>query len=286
MVKESLSKMLGFNYNESKQEQVRDLKIEEIKTNPFQPRKYFDSIQLDELTKSIKEYGVIQPIIVREAGKKFELVAGERRLRASQAAGLKTIPAIVRNLTDLEIAELALIENLQREDLNYFEEAEGYKKLIQDFSLTQEEIARKVGKSQSTIANKIRLLKLPESVKQNITPDIVTERHARALLKLPGEREQIEILKEIYENELNVRETDLLIEKYLQEHQNTNENSNKENRKKIVRIFKDMRLYLNTIRSAVSAIKEAGVNIKAIEKDYEEFIEINIKIPKNLKGNT
>lgn len=278
-MKESLSRMLGFNSNqEEKNEQIQEIQIAQIKANPFQPRKYFDAMQLEELARSIKEFGVIQPIIVRQANNGYELVAGERRMRASQNLGLQRIPAIVRNLSDKDIAELALIENLQREDLNYFEEAEGFKRLLQDFDLTQEDIAKRVGKSQSTIANKMRLLKLAPEVKENIAAEIITERHARALLKLPNPTVQLEALKEIYERELNVRETDLLIEQLLV--RENIQHAHKEPGKKIVRIFKDMRIYVNTIKQAVSAIEGAGLNVKMTETNHDDYIEMVIQIPK------
>ena len=278
-MKESLSRMLGFNSNqEEKNEQIQEIQIAQIKANPFQPRKYFDSMQLEELARSIKEFGVIQPIIVRQANNGYELVAGERRMRASQNLGLQRIPAIVRNLSDKDIAELALIENLQREDLNYFEEAEGFKRLLQDFDLTQEDIAKRVGKSQSTIANKMRLLKLAPEVKENISAEIITERHARALLKLPNPTMQLEALKDIYERELNVRETDLLVEQLLV--REDIRPAQKEPGKKIVRIFKDMRIYVNTIKQAVSAIEGAGLNVKMTETNHDDYIEVVIQIPK------
>ena len=278
MVKESITKMLRLNNNENNQ--IQEIPTSNIKANPFQPRKHFDPLQLEELAKSIREYGVIQPLIVRKAKGYFELVAGERRLRAAQLIGLKTVPAIIRELDDKELAEIALVENLQREDLNYFEEAEGYKRLINDFALTQEEVAKRVGKSQSTIANKMRLLKLPDEVQKNINPEIVTERHARALLKIAQPEIQMAVLKEVYVNEYNVRETDLLVEKYLNPE---TEKKNKSGGRKIVRIFKDMRIYLNTIRNAVSTIAEAGLDIKMTEKEYTEYIELLIKIPKTNK---
>ncbi len=280
VVRESLTKFLGINSNniEEKNDQVREISISSIKANPFQPRKFFDPVQLEDLAKSIKEYGVIQPIIVRRVDNHYELVAGERRLRASQSIGKKTIPAIIRDLSDREIAEMALIENLQREDLNFFEEAEGYHRLIQDFGLTQEEIAKRVGKSQSTIANKLRLLKLPEMVRKNISTEVITERHARALLKLPDPALQLAALKEIYEKELNVRETDALVEKILEDKNIASAPT--ERGQKIVRIFKDMRIYLNTIRTAVTTIQEAGLAAKMTEKNHEDYIEVIIKIPK------
>lgn len=277
MVKESLSKMLGFSGTDDKKDQIREINVAAIRTNPYQPRKSFDPFQMEELAKSIKEFGLIQPIVVRKIDNDYELVAGERRLRAVRSLGMLKIPAIVRTLSDKEMAEIALIENLQREDLNYFEEAQGYKRLIDEFTLIQEDIARRVGKSQSTIANKLRLLKLPEKVKDNIKTEIVTERHARALLKLPAENLQLAALKEIYENELNVRETDQLIVRMLE---TIEEKKQTERRKKIVRIFKDMRIYLNAIRSAVSAIEEAGLSVRMEEREHEEYIEVMIQIPK------
>lgn len=287
MVKESLSKMFRLNHLEDRNEQIREINISMIKSNPFQPRKYFDPVQLDELAKSIKEHGLIQPIIVRPVNNYFELVAGERRLKALQIIGMEQIPAIIRHLSDREIAEIALIENLQREDLNYFEEAEGYRKLTHEFALTQEEIAKKVGKSQSTIANKLRLLKLPDIVKENLSTEIITERHARALLKLPTTEAQMFILKEIYENELNVRDTDLLVDKYLEEidkeERDKDEQREGEKGKRIVRIFKDMRIYVNTIRSAVTAIENTGMKVKMLEKNYDEYYEVIIQIPKKKK---
>jgi len=276
LVKESFSRILGFNNIEEKNDQIKEINIASIKTNPYQPRKTFDPIQLEELAKSIKEFGLIQPIVVRKAKDGYELVAGERRLRATRAIGMLKIPAIIRDLSDKELAEIALIENLQREDLNYFEEAEGYKKLIEEFSLIQEDIAKRVGKSQSTIANKLRLLKLPENIKKVINADIITERHARALLKLPTEEMQMEALKEIYQNEFNVRETDQLVEKMME----NIDDKRRERTKKIVRIFKDMRIYLNAIKSAVSAIEEAGLKVRMEEKEYDEYIEVLIQIPK------
>lgn len=281
MVRQSLSKMFGFHQIDNSNENIKELEISTIKTNPFQPRKYFDPIQLEELAKSIKQYGVIQPIIVRKLDNNYELVAGERRLRASLSIGLKTIPAIIRELSNKEIAEIAMIENLQREDLNFFEEAEGYRSLIDEFSLTQEEVAKKVGKSQSTIANKLRLLKLPDIVKENITTEFITERHARALLKLNNVDMQMEVLKEIYEKELNVRETDKLVEEYMNSTKQSEEEATK--KKKVVRIFKDMRLYLNTIKSAVTAIEDAGLNVTMKEEFYDDYIEVLIKIPKQKK---
>lgn len=280
MVKESFSKILGFSGTDDKKEQIKEINVSSIKTNPYQPRRVFDPMQMEELAKSIKEFGLIQPIVVRRNKDEYQLVAGERRLRAVRSLGMIKIPAIVREMSDKELAEVALIENLQREDLNYFEEAQGYKRLIEEFALIQDDIARRVGKSQSTIANKLRILRLPENVKNNINAEIITERHARALLKLPTEEMQMEALKEIYEKELNVKETDLLVERMLERCAKKRPG---ERGKKIVRIFKDMRIYLNAIRSAVSAIEESGLNVKMEEEEHEEYIEVRIKIPKKIR---
>jgi len=279
MVKESLTKMFGFSQSENRNEYVHELNIKDIRPNPYQPRKFFDPIQMDDLAKSIKEFGIIQPLIVRRKDNHYEIIAGERRMRAAQMVGMKTVPAIVRNADEKEMAEMALIENLQREDLNYFEEAEGYKRLIEEFSLTQEEIARRVGKSQSTIANKIRLLKLSERVRKNIAIELITERHARALLKLPDEETQLSALKEIYEQELNVRETDALVERLLRSREKKTQGKSK----KIVRIFKDIRIYLNAIKSAVAEIENAGLDVKVSESDHVDYVQVVIQISKNRK---
>jgi len=266
--------MWGF-FSEEKTEQIRELKIELIRPNPYQPRKFFDSFQLAELAKSIKEFGVIQPVIVRRKENYYELIAGERRIRASLSLGKKTVPAIIKALSDQEVAEIALIENLQREGLNFFEEAEGYQRLLSQFNLTQNQVAQRVGKSQSTIANKLRLLKLSPTVRDNLDLEVITERHVRALLRLPSTELQIFVLKQVYENELNVRATEELITEQLVLRRESLDN-NKE--KHIVRIFTDIRLYLNTLRSAVAAIKEGGLKVKMQEMDYENHVEVLIKI--------
>ncbi|NLT95696.1 MAG: nucleoid occlusion protein [Clostridia bacterium] len=278
-MKDQLTKFFGININnEIDKNEIKNLDLDSIYPNPFQPRRVFDNAHLEELAQSIREFGVLQPILVRKIGTGYELVAGERRFRASQLAGLKTIPAIVKNLSDKEIAEMALIENLQREDLNYFEEAEGYAKLMKEFGITQEEIAKRMGKSQSTIANKLRLLNLPESVRKEISVNVITERHARALLKLDDEKLQLQALKAIYTKNLNVRQTDELVEQLLI---NNEKESKEKNQRKMKKIFKDMRLYLNTIRSAVKTIRDAGLDADINEKDFDDYLEIVIRLPKN-----
>ena len=221
-------------------EEIKELSIDDVSPNPFQPRRIFDPSQLEDLAQSIRQYGVLQPVIVRQVNGRYELVSGERRYRASCLAGAQTIPALVRDLNDKEVAEMALIENLQREDLNYFEEAEGYAKLIQEFQITQEEVARRMGKSQPTIANKLRLLNLAPEVRQEISVDVITERHARSLLKIKDPAQQLEVLHKIYKSNLNVRQTDDYIENLLITDE---KNKREQNKRKMTKAIKDMKIY-------------------------------------------
>jgi ParB family chromosome partitioning protein len=233
---------------------------------------------LEELSQSIKEYGVIQPVLVRKTGDRFELIAGERRFRATKLAGLETIPAIVKELSEQETAEIAMIENLQREDLNFMEEAEGYQVLLTTFGLTQEELAKRVGKSQSTIANKLRLLKLPAAVREELSQETVTERHARALLKLPDEQRQLEVIKCIKEREMTVRQAEEFIEQTLSEISREIEEATPKQR--IIKIFKDIRIFINTIHNVVNEMRKAGLDIKMKETSDADYITIHLQIPK------
>lgn len=185
--------------------------IEELTPNRFQPRRAFNDADQKELVASVKKSGIIQPIIVRKSEIGYEIIAGERRWRAAQAAGLKDVPIVIRNAEDREVAEISLIENVQREDLNPVEEADAYQTLMTRFSLSQEEIAARVGKDRSTIANTVRLLKLPEAVRQALIEKGITAGHARALLALDLPGEQIGALKIIQQKKLNVRDTERLI---------------------------------------------------------------------------
>jgi len=253
--------------------------IDCIRPNPYQPRKQFNKQALDELCESIKQYGVLQPINVRQiTATSYELVAGERRLRAAKMAGLTEIPAIVINVDDNNSAVMALIENLQREDLNYMEEAEGYNNLITEHGFTQEELAQKIGKSQSTIANKIRLLKLPPLVKKILFDNNLTERHARALLKLHDEQLQLKVLKIVCERGLNVKKTEELVERAIEKY--TREVQKKQMEVKITKSIKDVRIFVNTIKQAVEMMRKAGINARAAKRDNEEYVEFIIRIPK------
>lgn len=268
---------------QEKKDEVRNityLSIDYVRPNPYQPRKQFSKAALEELCESIKQYGVIQPINVRRmSGNNYELVAGERRLRAAIMAGLKEIPAIVINVNDNDSAVIALIENLQREDLSYMEEADGYNNLINDHGFTQEDLAQKIGKSQSTIANKIRLLRLPPMVKKILSDNSLTERHARALLKLHDEQLQLKVLKHVCEKGLNVKKTEELVERAIEKF------SQKEKEKvpdrKFTKAIRDIRIFVNTIRQAIDLMKSSGVNAKAAQFDRGEYVEFIIRIPKN-----
>lgn len=258
-------------------EEIMELSIAEIQPNPFQPRLYFDPAQLEELSNSIREYGVLQPVIVRLVDGKYQLVSGERRFRASMLAGKESIPALIRQLSDREVAEMALIENLQREDLNYFEEAEGYARLIQEFQITQEEVAKKMGKSQPTIANKLRLLQISQRVRKEISVDVITERHVRSLLKLKNEEQQLDVLNRIYKNNLNVRQTDDLIENVLIAEE---ENIREQKKKKMMKAIKDMKIFVNTIKGTVKTIQDAGMPAEISESENDEYLEVVIRLPK------
>lgn len=287
----NLAKLLGLNSGSAPEqpaaEQAADdteiqlLGVDAVVPNPFQPRKAFSDDSMQDLAASVREHGIIQPLLVRRTAEGYELIAGERRLRAAKLAGLSTVPAIVRDLADKEMAELAMIENLQREDLHYLEEAEGFQQLLANFGLTQEELARRVGKNQSTIANKLRLLRLSPEVRRDLIAASLTERHARALLKLEDPVKQQEALAVIRQNTLNVREAEDLVEGLLDDI--SREMAKKAPRQNVVKIIRDVRIFLNTINSVVSEMKKAGLKVKVNQTMDEEFININLKIPKRRK---
>ena len=249
--------------------------VENILPNPYQPRKDFEAEALDDLAASIAEYGVLQPLLVaRGAGDTYILIAGERRLRASKLAGLSDVPVIVSNYTEQQIAEIALIENLQREDLHFFEEAEGYEKLMTQFSLTQEAMAMRVGKKQSTIANKLRLLNLPLEIRNAIKEAGLTERHGRALLKLKDREQQEQALKLIIKNGWNVKQTDEYVAKLLAD--------NEPKPKKRMLIVNDVRIYLNSVKKIVGTINEAGIPAQIKQELDGDDVVVTLRI-KNTK---
>lgn len=256
--------------------EIKTIPIANIAPNPGQPRQNFDKTAMQDLALSIMEYGLMQPITVRQTGPfNYELIAGERRLTACKSLGMTYIPAIVMKADDTDSAILALVENIQRENLNYIEEAESFCALITDHGLTQEELADKLGKSQSTIANKIRILRLPPSVRSILIENNLTERHARALLRLSDERQQLRVLKVITDRGLNVSKTEELVEKLLRGPEPT------DLRPKNMRVFKDIRIFTNTIKQAVDMMRRSGIEAKAKKQENDSNIEYTIIIPKN-----
>ena len=262
---------------EERQVEVIEIETGCIAPNPFQPRKTFSDEGLAELCSSIREFGVIQPLIVRQCESGYELIAGERRLRASILAERTHVPCIVRVSPDKEMAEIAMIENLQREDLHYFEEAAGYEKLLSQFSLTQEDLAERVGKSQSTIANKLRLLKLSPAVREVILGADLTERHARALLKIEQETEQIHIARTVIENKLTVKETEDLI---LASGQTVIPADAPVKRPPILRIVKDVRIFINTVHELVTQMKKTGLAVRVTQEQDDDTVTITMVVPK------
>ncbi len=282
-----LSRLIGLRRKDRTpvKEQIREIPIELMKPNPYQPREIFDEESLTELSASIREHGVLQPIIVRRSGEKYELVVGERRLRASLMAGLSTVPAIIKELTEGESAELSLIENLQRKDLTVIEEINGYDRLIKEFGLTQQELAKRVGKGQSTIANKLRLLRLPVPVLEALGKRKITERHARALLKIKSEQGQIDMVDMICEKGLTVGQTEALID------EKKKDIRKKRLRRKIrgeeagsIRAIKDIRLFLNAIKDVIGQLKAAGVGVATEDLDGDDVLEFRICITKAWDG--
>jgi ParB family chromosome partitioning protein len=271
-MKEQISKLFGFVDKNIANEEIRNIPILEIVPSPYQPRIVFDEDRIDELCQTIKTHGVIQPIVVRFRNNKFEIIAGERRFRAASKLGMETIPGIVREINDAQAASIALIENLQREGLTAVEEAAAYQRLMEIHQLTQESLAQRLGKSQSTIANKIRLLQLSEPVKQALMERKITERHARALLSLDTEELQLKVLEDIILRDLNVKQTESRVDFFRE--------AVKIKKQRKLSFSKDVRLALNTIRQSVEMINSSGMEINTNENDFEDYYEIIIKIPK------
>jgi ParB family chromosome partitioning protein len=258
----------------SKKGEPSFIDVESVNVNPNQPRTDFEDEVLDELTDSIKEFGIIQPLIVKKISKeKYELIAGERRLRAAVRAGLTSVPVIIREADDQESALIALIENVQRENLSFLEEAKAYKRLIDEHGLTQTLIAQKVGKKQSTISNKLRLLTLPEDIQISISKNKLTERHARALLKIDDEEIRRYVIDRIVKNKLNVTQTEKLVTDLMNKHENI-----KKNKERIH--FINYRIYVNTVKKAFECIFESEKNAQYFQEDKGDMVEMRILIPK------
>ena len=205
-----LDALLG-DYQQPPEESVKEIDVNLIDTNSSQPRKSFDKEKLDELANSIKNHGIVQPIVVRRTGERYTIVAGERRYRAARIAGLNKVPVVVKDMDDYQVMEVALIENIQREDLNPIEEAMAFKRLLQEFQLKQDEVAERVSKSRTAVTNSMRLLKLSPRVQQMIIDDMISTGHARALLAIDDEEQQFILANKIFDEKLSVRETEKLV---------------------------------------------------------------------------
>lgn len=259
-----------FHRNEiPKNKQIQDLPLARIHPNRFQPRHAFSSESISELAQTLREEGLLQPIIVREDGEEYEIIAGERRFRAAQSLGWEKIPAIVNNLSDQQTASLALIENLQREDLNPIDEATAYENLMELNSLTQAQLAKDIGKSQSYVANKLRLLKLDPQVQEALAQGAITARHGRALLALSSDQQK-QALEQILSENLNVKQTEELVAKLLEGPAKPKE------KRKVFRMSQDMRVQINTIKEAVKLAKQSGIKVKVAEQKGEDEYSITI----------
>lgn len=252
---------------------VLSLPIHAIHPNPNQPRRRFSAEGLQELTDSIRELGVIQPLSVRPMGQEWELIAGERRLRASDMAGLSHVPCIVLEADEERSSLMALVENLQRRDLDFWEEALALERLIDTYGLSQEECARRIGKSQSAIANKLRLLRLPQAALSLLRDRGFSERHARALLRLESPSAQTQAAQWIVSHDLTVAKTEEYVEALLAR-------ANSPTRRRTTYILKDVRLFLNTVERGLSMMKSAGVAAQCGREDTEDAILLTIRIPK------
>ncbi len=254
---------------------IVEIPLERIRPNPAQPRQVFAQKELDSLSDSIRENGLLQPILVRQKNFDYELIAGERRLRACRIAGLRTVPCIISECDAKSAAIFAMLENLQRQDLQLFEEAEGLQKLIAQWGVTQEEAAKRLGKSQSAIANKMRLLKLSEAERKKITEASLSGRHARALIRIGDEAVRMQVLDEVIARGLNVSQTDKLVDRTLEERRQP-----APKRQHRTLVWKDFRIFRNTVQNAVRLMRESGIEAIEDNKETDEFYELTVRIPK------
>lgn len=259
-------------------EAVQAVPIHLIASGKYQPRQSFDQEALDELAQSIQSHGLLQPVLLRKRANGYEVIVGERRLRACRDLGWETIPAIVRDVPDRETAELALIENLQRTDLHVFEVAEGYERLLTEFGLTQEELAGRLGVSQANVANKIRLLRLPVGVRQIISREMLSERHARALLRLDREDDVLKVLGQVVERNLNVRQTEELVERVIQR-VDVEAGPLKEPPKRTL-VLKDLRTFRNSIKSLTDTLQRSGLEVAVEERESDDAFELLVVVRK------
>lgn len=246
---------------------------ENIFPNPNQPRKYFDYSELEGLAQSIRENGLLQPVTVRpKEDFGYELISGERRLRAARIIGMKEIPCVISEADTEKSATLALIENLQRQDLSFFEEARAIENLMNICGLSQEEMAKRLGKAQSTLCNKLRILKLPQDVCDLLEKNSMSERHARALLQLESADLQRRAAQIVTDKRLTVAETERLISRMVK--------NSTVKQKPSVKIFKDVRIFVNTLNHAVDTMRKAGIEADSAKSETPEYIEYVVRIPK------
>ena len=256
------------------------LRTDELTSNPVQPRKRFDDESLEELSGSIKSYGILNPLTVRLRCGKYELVAGERRLRAAKLAGLEEVPCILIDVNMEDASLIALVENLQRRDLDFIEEALGISQLIRMFGMSQEEAARRIGKSQSAVANKLRLLKLPSDVLESLRQNGLTERHGRALLRLPNPVAQRAALEYIVDNGLTVAATDAYIDALLSAPEEAEQKDEEKPEKRRTFVLKDVRVFLNTLSRSIDLMKQGGIDAGIQREETDDSLILTISIPK------
>ena len=259
------------------------LRIEDITPNPAQPRRHFDQQALEELSQSIRSYGLLNPLTVRLRGGRYELVAGERRLRAAKLAGLRDVPCLLMDLSLEDAGLVALVENLQRRDLDFVEEALGLRQLIDRFGMSQEDAARRIGKSQSAVANKLRLLKLPQDVLETLRDNGLSERHGRALLRLPDADSQRTALDVMLERGMTVAAADAYIDALLSRPEQPPMPPQKPRRSFVL---KDVRVFLNTINRGIDLMKQGGVDAGVRREETEDALILTISIPKPRHNDT
>ncbi len=265
-----------FKNKEKQIAKVVSLDVNLIVPNRSQPRMEFDSAELESLSDSIRQHGIIQPICVRQTGAFYEIISGERRLRAAKLCGMNEVPCIIMKADDEQSAVLALIENIQRRDLNYFEEAQAIEQLISVYGLTQENAASKLGKAQSTVANKLRLLRYTEEERAVLVSANISERQARSVIRVSDPKLRIKILEQVVTNNLNIEQTEVLVEKYISG--NVGDENKKKETKSIFN-FPVPRLYINSINKIVKRMKEAHIDCQTITNKSENYFEYTIKFP-------
>ncbi|MCR5575773.1 MAG: ParB/RepB/Spo0J family partition protein [Oscillospiraceae bacterium] len=261
-----------------RRESIVWLPAEEIAPNPVQPRRQFEDKALEELSQSIRTYGILNPLTVRCRGRRYELVAGERRLRAAKLAGLTEVPCILLDVNMEDASLIALVENLQRRDLDFIEEALGLSRLIRMFGLSQEEAARRIGKSQSAVANKLRLLKLPRDVLDSLREHGLSERHGRALLRLSDAEAQRAALAYIIDNALSVAAAEAYIETLLTAPARERDAKKPEQRRSL--ILKDVRIFLNSLNHSLALMKQGGIDAGIKREETDDALILTISIPK------